>query len=126
MADGNGRDRAATSAPVRTPMTPGTARAADTSTATIRAWASMERTTAASAMRGNGSRSSMNQPSPRRRASSSTRSTGRPTQVPAGATAGLGVGVVRPVPLPVIDRDRRPGGYDTCTVPAIPGCRTHR
>ena len=54
MAEGKGRDRAATSSPVRTPTTPGTASAADTSIATTRAWASVERTTAASAMWGSG------------------------------------------------------------------------
>src|SRR5258707_195247 len=54
MADGNGRDSAATSSPVSTPTTPGTARAAATSTAMIRAWASVERTTAASAIWGKG------------------------------------------------------------------------
>ncbi len=47
--------------------------------APMRAWANGERTTAAQPVLGTGSRSSMNQPWPRSRASSSTRSAERPT-----------------------------------------------
>jgi len=113
MADGNGRDRAATSAPVSTPITPGTASAADTSTDTIRAWASVERTTAASAMWGSGARSSMNQPSPRRRASSSTRATGRPSHGPARVEVGVVVGVDA-TNSELSARRRRVEGTNTC------------
>ena len=78
-AEANGRECAATSAPVTTPITPGSASAAEASMAPMRAWAKGERTIAAQAVLGSGSRSSMNQPWPRSRASSSTRRAERPT-----------------------------------------------
>src|SRR5579875_1989954 len=78
-------------------MTPSAARAADGSTEAIRAWATVERTTAASAIPGRGLRSSMNQPSPRRREASSKRGTGRPTRPPVAGASGLVMTGIGPI-----------------------------
>ena len=70
---GNGRDSASTSSPVRTPITPRGPSAAVAIERVMRAWASCERRIAACHACGDGSRSSMNRPSPRSSASSSKR-----------------------------------------------------
>ena len=86
-ADGKGRDSSRTSSGVEhAEHAVDLQRAATTSSDAIRAWAAVERRIAACAVLGSGSRSSMNQPRPRRSASSSTRgAVARPTARPAAA-----------------------------------------
>ena len=89
----NGRDHAATSAPVRTVTTSGIESAAAASRETISACACGERSTAAWAVPGRSPTSSAKRPRPVSSAASSTRSTARPTRrgKVLGESGGLGM-----------------------------------
>src|SRR3990170_4848423 len=97
MPAGNGRDMAATSAPVRTPTTPRNSSAPAGSSRTMRACANGERRTAACRALATGSRSSMKRPSPRSSASSSRRRRERPTHGSSAAFAPTRLPYYRPV-----------------------------
>src|SRR5262245_8811031 len=87
MPAGNGRDSSATSPPPSTPTTPGSSSARAASSRVMRACANGDRRTAACRTFATGSRSSMNRPSPRSSASSSSRGSGRPTHASEATSA---------------------------------------